>query len=75
VSGSYVVQITKASDKSEIIAASFSINTSDNLGIVSINISSIDKTLNSKTCVASILDNTGSVVFSKIFVLNIRNCA
>jgi hypothetical protein len=76
LAGSYVIQITKASDKSELVAASFEIKATDSQGSVSVDVSNIDKALNNnKTCIASILDNTGTVIFTKIFVLNIRNCA
>ncbi len=75
LTGSYVVQVTRASDKSELVAASFVVQDVDVQGVVNINVGEIDKAVNNnKTCVASLLDNTGSVVFSKIFVLNIRNC-
>lgn len=75
LSGSYVIQITRTSDKSELVAASFEVNTADNQGSVRINVEDIDRAINNnKTCVASILNNTGEVIFTKIFVLNIRNC-
>lgn len=75
LTGSYVIQITRASDKSELVAASFVVQEVDVQGVVNINVGEIDKAVNNnKTCIASLLDNTGSVVFSKIFVLNIRNC-
>ena len=74
--GSYVIQISKASDKVEIISASFNVADTDSQGVVNINVSSLDSALlNNKTCLAAILDNNGSTVYSKIFVLNIRNCA
>jgi hypothetical protein len=74
LSGSYVVQISQASDKTELIAASFNVVEDSTTGTVDINVTDIDRKLNNKTCIASILDSTGSSVFSKIFVLNIRNC-
>lgn len=73
--GSYVLQIVRNSaDKPEILAGTFDIARNNSSGIVTLELSQLAPELNNRTCIASIVDNAGNVVHSKIFVMTISSC-
>lgn len=76
LSGSYLVQITQNNaTKDEVVSGSFDVATNASSGSINISLSDVNASLNRKTCIINVLDISGQVIYSKIFVLNIRNCA
>jgi hypothetical protein len=74
--GSYLIQITQNNTtKDEVVSGTFDIAANESSGSINISVSSIDTTLNRKTCIVNILDISGKTIYSKIFVLTIRNCS
>lgn len=74
--GNYVLQVVRnTTDKPEILASTFSVAADTYENTLDILLTGVDASLNNKTCIASILDSVGTVVYSKIFVFTIRNCA
>ena len=74
--GSYVLQVVRnTTDKPEILASTFDVASDVYESTLDILLTGVDASLNNKTCIASILDSVGNVVYSKIFVFIIRNCA
>ena len=74
--GSYVLQVVRNTvDKPEILASTFDITSDAYENTIDILLTGVDTSLNNKTCIASILDSVGTVIYSKIFVFIIRNCA
>jgi hypothetical protein len=75
LTGSYVLQIVRnTTDRTEILATTFNIASSVNSDRVQLDLSNLNTDLNNRTCIASIIDNAGNVITSKIFVLSISNC-
>ena len=73
--GSYVLQVVRNStDKPEILATSFDIDRATNSGDIVLELDQLSAELNNRTCIASIINNLGEVIHSKIFVLSINNC-
>ena len=74
--GSYVLQVVRNTvDKPEILASTFEVAADTYDSTLDILLTGVDASLNNKTCIASILDSVGTVIYSKIFVFIIRNCA
>jgi hypothetical protein len=74
--GSYVLQVVRnTADKPEILASTFEVAADTYDSTLDILLTGVDASLNNKTCIASILDSVGTVIYSKIFVFIIRNCA
>jgi hypothetical protein len=73
--GSYVLQVVRnTAEKPEILASTFDIASDTPENTIDILLTGIDSSLNNKTCIASILDSVGNVIYSKIFVFTIKNC-
>lgn len=76
LSGSYLIQITQNNTtKDEVVSGSFDVANNVSSGSINISVSGVNSALNRKTCIVNVLDISGQVIYSKIFVLNIRNCA
>lgn len=74
--GNYVIQVVRnTTEKPEILASTFSVASDVSENTLDILLTNLDPTLNNKTCIASILDNVGTVVYSTIFVFTIKNCS
>ncbi len=76
LAGQYLVQITQnTSNKEEIVSGTFSVAQNTPSGSLNISLGSVDTKLDKKTCVINILNIAGQIIYSKIFVLTIRNCS
>lgn len=76
IQGSYVLQVVRnTSDKPEILASIFNVVRTTNESTIDLSLANIEATLNNKTCLINILDNSGVIIYSQIFVLNIPSCS
>jgi hypothetical protein len=75
IQGSYVLQVVRnTSEKPEILASIFNVARNINESTIDLSLVNIDSSLNNKTCLINILDNSGVIIYSQIFVLNIPSC-